>query len=171
MPWWSCINSAYRAWLFYRYSTWEPEDHILDPRLVLAYEEKWVVLRVLLVWILHTTFAPAIAISYSLCLIREEKDRALAYRRKGLRPRRLVLRVQRLPFSLSRTSTFLIHFYVPYINIAITKMTKLNLIYFYLKPASHKAIYVSSQVTLLIHEAVQTQLKLHAMSNLVITVA
>uniref|UniRef100_A0A4W5S0Y6 Chromobox homolog 7a n=1 Tax=Hucho hucho TaxID=62062 RepID=A0A4W5S0Y6_9TELE len=45
-----------------KYSTWEPEDHILDPRLVLAYEEK------------------------------EEKDRALAYRRKGLRPRRLVLR-------------------------------------------------------------------------------
>ncbi|XP_038839551.1 uncharacterized protein LOC120037617 isoform X2 [Salvelinus namaycush] len=45
-----------------KYSTWEPEDHILDPRLVLAYEEK------------------------------EEKDRALAYRRKGLRPRRLILR-------------------------------------------------------------------------------
>ncbi|XP_041735568.1 uncharacterized protein LOC121569038 isoform X2 [Coregonus clupeaformis] len=45
-----------------KYSTWEPEDHILDPRLVLAYEEK------------------------------EEKERALAYRRKGLRPRRLVLR-------------------------------------------------------------------------------
>ncbi|XP_062387801.1 chromobox homolog 7a isoform X2 [Sardina pilchardus] len=45
-----------------KYSTWEPEDHILDPRLVLEYEEK------------------------------EEKDRALAYRRKGLRPRRLVLR-------------------------------------------------------------------------------
>ncbi|XP_020349110.2 uncharacterized protein LOC109898530 isoform X1 [Oncorhynchus kisutch] len=45
-----------------KYSTWEPEDHILDPRLVLAYEEK------------------------------EKKDRALAYRRKGLRPRRLVLR-------------------------------------------------------------------------------
>ncbi|KAM4634908.1 chromobox homolog 7a isoform 1-T2 [Polymixia lowei] len=45
-----------------KYSTWEPEDHILDPRLVLAYEEK------------------------------EEKDRAMAFRRKGLRPRRLVLR-------------------------------------------------------------------------------
>ncbi|CDQ85156.1 unnamed protein product [Oncorhynchus mykiss] len=137
----SSVNPIPHASKTEGYSTWEPEDHILDPRLVLAYEEK------------------------------EEKDRALAYRRKGLRPRRLVLRVQRLPFSLSRTSTFLIHFYVPYINIAITKMTKLNLIYFYLKPASHKAIYVSSQVTLLIHEAVQTQLKLHAMSNLVITVA
>ncbi|KAJ3601448.1 hypothetical protein NHX12_032416, partial [Muraenolepis orangiensis] len=45
-----------------KYSTWEPEDHILDPRLVLAYEEK------------------------------EEKDRAVAFRRKGLRPRRLLLR-------------------------------------------------------------------------------
>ncbi|XP_072531198.1 chromobox homolog 7a [Salminus brasiliensis] len=45
-----------------KYSTWEPEDNILDPRLVLAFEEK------------------------------EERDRAQAHRRKGLRPRRLILR-------------------------------------------------------------------------------
>ncbi|XP_064866234.1 chromobox protein homolog 8-like isoform X2 [Oncorhynchus nerka] len=58
----SSVNPIPHASKTEGYSTWEPEDHILDPRLVLAYEEK------------------------------EEKDRALAYRRKGLRPRRLVLR-------------------------------------------------------------------------------
>ncbi|NWX90337.1 CBX7 protein, partial [Nothoprocta ornata] len=44
-----------------RYSTWEPEDHILDPRLVVAYEEK------------------------------EERDRASGYRKRGPKPKRLLL--------------------------------------------------------------------------------
>uniref|UniRef100_A0A8C7EET7 Chromobox 6 n=1 Tax=Nothoprocta perdicaria TaxID=30464 RepID=A0A8C7EET7_NOTPE len=43
------------------YSTWEPEDHILDPRLVVAYEEK------------------------------EERDRASGYRKRGPKPKRLLL--------------------------------------------------------------------------------
>lgn len=44
-----------------KYSTWEPEDHILDQRLVQAYEEK------------------------------EQRDRALGHRKRGPKPKRLLL--------------------------------------------------------------------------------
>ncbi|XP_038639791.1 chromobox protein homolog 7 [Scyliorhinus canicula] len=44
-----------------KYSTWEPEDHILDPRLVMAYEEK------------------------------EQRDRALGFRKRGPKPKRYLL--------------------------------------------------------------------------------
>uniref|UniRef100_A0A8D0H052 Chromobox 7 n=1 Tax=Sphenodon punctatus TaxID=8508 RepID=A0A8D0H052_SPHPU len=68
-----------------KYSTWEPEDHILDPRLVMAYEEK------------------------------EEKERVSGYRKRGPKPKRLLLQrlysmdlrsshklKEKLCFSLSR---------------------------------------------------------------------
>uniref|UniRef100_A0A3B4X4E3 Chromobox homolog 7b n=1 Tax=Seriola lalandi dorsalis TaxID=1841481 RepID=A0A3B4X4E3_SERLL len=52
---------VYPIFMSCRYSTWEPEEHILDQRLVQAYEEK------------------------------EQRDRALGHRRKGSKAKRLLL--------------------------------------------------------------------------------
>ncbi|XP_051529761.1 chromobox protein homolog 7 [Myxocyprinus asiaticus] len=53
-----------------KYCTWEPEEHILDPRLVLAYEEK------------------------------EQKDRSLGWRKRGPKPKRLLLQRNIYPMDL-----------------------------------------------------------------------
>ncbi|XP_066521626.1 chromobox protein homolog 7 isoform X3 [Hoplias malabaricus] len=46
-----------------KYSTWEPEEHILDPRLILAYEEK------------------------------EHRERAVGWRKRGPKPKRLLVQI------------------------------------------------------------------------------
>uniref|UniRef100_A0A8C4X9D2 Chromobox 7 n=1 Tax=Erpetoichthys calabaricus TaxID=27687 RepID=A0A8C4X9D2_ERPCA len=51
-------GTALFLWILKWYSTWEPEDHILDPRLVLAYEEK------------------------------EQRDRTLGNRKRGPKPKK-----------------------------------------------------------------------------------
>ncbi|XP_045148636.1 chromobox protein homolog 7 isoform X4 [Echinops telfairi] len=89
-----------------KYSTWEPEEHILDPRLVLAYEEKLTRRR------LTTTAGTARTLCQALSQVlethptpplpgpprpcgdtrdKEEKDRASGYRKRGPKPKRLLL--------------------------------------------------------------------------------
>uniref|UniRef100_A0A8C5AU27 Chromobox homolog 7b n=1 Tax=Gadus morhua TaxID=8049 RepID=A0A8C5AU27_GADMO len=52
-------------WLTCRYSTWEPEQHILDQRLLQAFQEK------------------------------EQRDRVVGHKRKGSKVKRLLLEVNR----------------------------------------------------------------------------
>ncbi|XP_036311664.1 chromobox protein homolog 7 isoform X1 [Pipistrellus kuhlii] len=64
-----------------KYSTWEPEEHILDPRLVMAYEEK------------PRSLLQRGRPNNSCCGFskREERDRASGYRKRGPKPKRLLL--------------------------------------------------------------------------------
>ncbi|EHB02216.1 Chromobox protein-like protein 7 [Heterocephalus glaber] len=73
-----------------RYSTWEPEEHILDPRLVMAYEEKQ------RKGVKQTPWSPldvtSVSFSSTTCFTpREERDRASGYRKRGPKPKRLLL--------------------------------------------------------------------------------
>nr|XP_055032268.1 chromobox protein homolog 7 isoform X1 [Misgurnus anguillicaudatus] len=59
-----------------KYSTWEPEEHILDPRLVLAYEEK------------------------------EQKDRSVGWKKRGPKPKRLLVQSCVCPYALSKRNIY-----------------------------------------------------------------
>ncbi|XP_075409701.1 chromobox protein homolog 7 isoform X2 [Tenrec ecaudatus] len=88
-----------------KYSTWEPEEHILDPRLVLAYEEKLTRRRLTtagtartlcqaLSQVLETQPTPPLPGPPRQCgdtRDKEEKDRASGYRKRGPKPKRLLL--------------------------------------------------------------------------------
>uniref|UniRef100_W5KJD9 Chromobox homolog 7b n=2 Tax=Astyanax mexicanus TaxID=7994 RepID=W5KJD9_ASTMX len=57
-----------------KYSTWEPAEHILDPRLVLAYEEK------------------------------EHRDRAVGWRKRGPKQKRLLVQIEHVHKRKRRSS-------------------------------------------------------------------
>ncbi|XP_036311670.1 chromobox protein homolog 7 isoform X8 [Pipistrellus kuhlii] len=77
-----------------KYSTWEPEEHILDPRLVMAYEEK------------PRSLLQRGRPNNSCCGFskREERDRASGYRKRGPKPKRLLLQEAPAPDVLRAAS-------------------------------------------------------------------